>query len=603
MNAPRRPGTLYATLAVLVGLLVCWRAWHLPLVHDEARTWLVYVLSGDFLPFHAQWDAGNHVLVTASAWCGQQLFGEAPFVLRLFPVLSFALYAWYGWRLSTRLKATAIAWSFRAAWIGTPFLLDFFSLFRGYGPALALQAMAVYHFITFISAPRDHRLWPLLLAIALGTWCSLNGTLLGVVMLMLVLPSIVVRSDKRRALMAVQWLVIGLLPLLIALLYGQGLAERGALYYGSDVGWVDGTLTSLTLPLLGTDEPAASWLLLVPVLLAFMEVVWALVKGRRDALRMPLVGVAMLLAAEVAGRTLMHLLWGTLFPVDRTALHLIPLALLLFALAADDIAARRSRTSWIAALVLLAQPVLALRGWHPARTLSWPEESAELAQYRTVAERAAATDEILSVGAYRQMVPIWDVQARMAGIKVPPLDPNGHPAAYHDLLLLDTGYFDVPIGFRPVLGSSAGRQVLLERSPPVELTSFADSTFSAAASDAEFQDLWNEPAERFNPGLRCMELDLALRCSDDVLSAEVVIELRGADGQAVQVDRVELRARHAATSSEHIRFRRWIPAADAARSIVVYLYNPRGQVLERRRVRLRMLRISTDDELRTPEPY
>jgi hypothetical protein len=355
MNALRRPGTLYATLAVLVGLLVCWRAWHLPLVHDEARTWLVYVLSGDFLPFRAQWDAGNHVLVTAAAWCGQRLFGEAPFVLRLFPVLSFALYAWYGWRLSTRLKATAIAWSFRAAWIGTPFLLDFFSLFRGYGPALALQALAVYHFITFISAPRDHRLWPLLLAVALGTWCSLNGTLArpgdahpGAAGYRC--PDL----DQRRAVLAVQWLVIGLLPLLIALLYGQGLAERGALYYGSDVGWVDGTLTSLTLPLLGTDEPAASWLLLVPVLLAFMEVVWALVKGRRDALRTPLAGVAMLLAAEVAGRTLMHLLWGTLFPVDRTALHLIPLALLLFALAADDVAARRSWTSWIAALVLLA---------------------------------------------------------------------------------------------------------------------------------------------------------------------------------------------------------------------------------------------------------
>ncbi len=478
MSTLRRPGTLYAVLATLMGLLVCWRAWHLPLVHDEARTWLVYVLSGDFLPFHAQWDAGNHVLVTAAGWCGQQLFGEAPFVLRLFPVLSFALYAWYGWRLSTRLKATAIAWSFRAAWIGTPFLLDFFSLFRGYGPALAFQAMAVYHFITFISAPRDHRLWPLLLAIALGTWCSLNGTLLGLMMLMLVLPAIVLQPGRRRAVEAIQWLVIGVAPLVLALRYGQGLAERGALYYGSDSGWVDGTLASLTLPLLGTDAPAARWLLLVPVLLAFMEVVWALVKGRRDALRMPLVGVAMLLAAEVAGRTLMHLLWGTLFPVDRTALHLIPLALLLFALAADGVVARRSWTSWIAALVLLAQPVLALRGWHPARTMSWPEESAELAQYRAVAERAAATDEILSVGAYRQMVPIWDVQARMAGIKVPPLDPNGHPAAYHDLLLLDTGYFDVPSGYRPLTGSSAGRQLLLERITPVAFTVIADSMFS-----------------------------------------------------------------------------------------------------------------------------
>jgi hypothetical protein len=191
----------------------------------------------------------------------------------------------------------------------------------------------------------------------------------------------------------------------------------------------------------------------------------------------------------------------------------------------------------------------------------------------------------------------------MAGMAVPVLDPHGHPAPYHDLLLVDTGYFDVPPGYRAVVGSRAGRQVLFERMAPVELLAFVDTTFNGAMSDGEFQDLWNEPVERFAPGLRCLELDLLLHCADQVLSAEVVIEQRGADGLAVQVDRVELRARHSNSGTDRIRFRRWIPAADAARALVVYLYNPGRQVLERRRVQVRMLRISTDDELRTPEPH
>lgn len=603
MNALRRPGMLYAALAALVGLLVLWRAGQLPLVHDEARTWLVYVLSGDFLPFHAQWDAGNHVLVTAAAWCVEQLFGEAPIVLRLFPVLTFALYAGYGWRLSTRIKAAAIAWSFRAAWIGTPFLLDFFSLFRGYGPALALLAMGLHHFFSFMAAPRVERLWPMLVAVALSTWCSLNGTLVGLMMLALVLPIIVVQRNARSAILAMQWLVLGAGPMLLAVRYGQGLAERGALYYGSDAGWMDGTLASLTRPLLGTEEPAARWLLLLPVLLAVGVAIHALVRRGMEAATRPLTLVAMLLCAEILGRTLMHELWGTLFPIDRTALHLVPLVWLVIAFAADQQAVRRQWMAGIGVPLLILPQLMALRVWHPARTLSWPEESAELAQYRAVAERAVASDGILSVGAYRQMAPIWDVQARMAGIAVPVLDPIGHPATYHDLLLLDTGYFDVPLGYRPVLGSRAGRQLLLERNAPVVLTSFADSAFSNPASDAEFQDLWTEPVERFRPGLRCMELELILHCTDAMLSAEIVIELRGADGQAVHTDRVELRARHAASGSDHLRFRRWIPAVDAARSIVVYLYNPGRQVMEQQAVHLRMLRISTDDELRTPEPH
>jgi hypothetical protein len=603
MNALRRPGMLYAALAVLVGLLVSWRAWQLPLVHDEARTWLVYVLTSDFLPFSAQWDAGNHVLVTASAWCSVQLFGEAPVVLRLFSVLSFALYAWYGWRLSTLLRSSMLAWSLRLPWLCTPFLLDFFSLFRGYGPALAFLAMAVYHLVVFIRAPRDQRLWPLLLAVALGTWCSLNGTLLGVMMLALVMPGIVACSGKYRVVLLVQWLVVGLAPLVVALRYGQGLAERGALYYGSDAGWVDGTLASLTHPLLGTHAPFARWLLLVTVLLALVVAVYAVVKQGAELLREPLTVVALLLAAEVVGRTLMHVIWGTLFPIDRTALHLVPLALLAMAFAAQRLAMERTWLAWSGAVVLLLPPLLALRQWHPARTFSWPEESAGLAQYRAVAERAATAEHILSVGAYRQMVPIWDVQARMAGTAVPVLDPHGHPAPYHDLLLVDTGYFDVPPGYRAVVGSRAGRQVLFERMAPVELLAFVDTTFNGAMSDGEFQDLWNEPVERFAPGLRCLELDLLLHCADQVLSAEVVIEQRGADGLAVQVDRVELRARHSNSGTDRIRFRRWIPAADAARALVVYLYNPGRQVLERRRVQVRMLRISTDDELRTPEPH
>lgn len=599
----RRPGTLYAALAALVGLLVLWRAWHLPLVHDEARTWLVYVLSGDFLPFHAQWDAGNHVLVTAVAWCIEQLFGEAPIVLRLFPVLSFVVYAWYGWRLSTRMSNAPIAWTFRAAWIGTPFLLDFFSLFRGYGPALAFLAMAIHHLLAFMAAPRVQRLWPLLLAVVLGTWCSLNGTLLGLMVLALVLPLIIEQRGVRSAILVMQWLVLGAAPMLLAVLYGQGLAERGALYYGSDAGWVDGTLASLTRPLLGTDVDAARWSLLVPVLLALGVAVHTLLRQGREAANRPLVLVAVLLCAEVVGRMLMHVMWGTLYPIDRTALHLVPLALLVVAFAADQLAVRRAWMAWIGVPLLILPQLMALRAWHPARTLSWPEESAELAQYRAVAERVAATDGILGVGAYRQMVPIWDVQARMAGMAVPVLDPNGHPATHHDLLLLDTGYFEVPHGYQAVVGSRAGRQVLFERMAPVELIAFSDTIFNAAANDAEFQDLWNEPADRFTAGLRCLELDLLLHCADAVLSAEVVIELRGSDGQAVHTDRVELRARHTASGIDHIRFRRWIPAVDTARSMVVYLYNPRRQVLERQEVRLRMLRISTDDELRTPEPH
>jgi hypothetical protein len=42
----------------------------------------------------------------------------------------------------------------------TPFLLDFFSLFRGYGPSVAFALMGMYHLVRYsVQRTRPHLVW------------------------------------------------------------------------------------------------------------------------------------------------------------------------------------------------------------------------------------------------------------------------------------------------------------------------------------------------------------------------------------------------------------------------------------------------------------
>src|SRR5262245_25321341 len=86
-------------------VFVVLRAIHVPMIHDEAATFFIYTRTGQFLPWVAHWDAGNHVLMSALSVPAYHLFGPAPWALRWFAVASYGLYGWYAWRWGSLLRS------------------------------------------------------------------------------------------------------------------------------------------------------------------------------------------------------------------------------------------------------------------------------------------------------------------------------------------------------------------------------------------------------------------------------------------------------------------------------------------------------------------
>ena len=132
------------TLTLGVAAYVVYRAVHLTLVHDESITY-------DIVKQHtgSVWakTANNHWLNTAlMGFCSRNL-GHAEWLLRLPNTLAFGLYAPFGCLIFEKLDAKILKYAGFTILLINPFLLDFFSLARGYGLAIGLMVASIYFLI------------------------------------------------------------------------------------------------------------------------------------------------------------------------------------------------------------------------------------------------------------------------------------------------------------------------------------------------------------------------------------------------------------------------------------------------------------------------
>ncbi len=141
-------------IAVVLAVLVAYRAWSMPITHDEASTWLNYrhLNVWSCLSNPACWGtANNHWLNTLLLQWSAFLFGSAPFALRLPNVLAGVGYIFCAVLISTRYTNNK---SLQCAGLlllcGHVYLLDFFSLARGYGMMASGVIWGIYAMLRYI---------------------------------------------------------------------------------------------------------------------------------------------------------------------------------------------------------------------------------------------------------------------------------------------------------------------------------------------------------------------------------------------------------------------------------------------------------------------
>ena len=120
------------------------RAGRQSITGDEAYNYFLYLTGSLGKVFLANYDTNNHVMYTALAWLSTHWFGLNEFNLRIPSVLSAALYLVTVYRLSSFLFGRRVLHPLAAVLLaGNPYILDFFTVARGYGLALAFFALAL----------------------------------------------------------------------------------------------------------------------------------------------------------------------------------------------------------------------------------------------------------------------------------------------------------------------------------------------------------------------------------------------------------------------------------------------------------------------------
>lgn len=391
----RRRGWLLAGLGSVLLIHTTIRAATVSFTWDEGFTFMQHVSRGKF--FQDTFDmmgANHHLLNVWGMMACLKLFGSSELSLRVPNLLAHVLYLYASARIASRAPS---AWQVVAAFIlfnAHPYLLDFFSLARGYGLANGFILMSLWCAWRYWHEGRTNRWlgWSLAWA-ALATLANAMALdhLLGLSMAFVACWA----WDARRTGLsgkvpqfATMIIIVGMtlgivLPTLLKLSAG------GSLHMGCAALW-DGTVSTFMERYLYHQDYGQGHLVLAGGILVAVAA-WcglaALVIFRgplRERARTWVFGL-LTLASITAILAMQHLLFHTPWPRSRTALFLLPTLLFIVVLPLVEAPPRR----WtMVAAITFCLPLLVHTGrcWNTTYCIEW-KGSGELRHMLDLIER------------------------------------------------------------------------------------------------------------------------------------------------------------------------------------------------------------------------
>ncbi len=358
-----RDGAMALAATALLGYVVL-RAARVPIVHDEAFSTRNFIgrSFATILSHDAPGSVNNHVLNSLLARSSVLAFGLSEWSLRLPNVLAYGLYLFCGAALCRRLSGAAAVCGF-LLFAANPFVLELFSLSRGYGLALAMLSASLLFFLRSEERPDAARR-----TLALGGLCGFLSVLANLVFLLPVLALVAVSAVRNRPRLRSRAPALALAPLLVLILLGPRIASlknAGQFYAGGSRGFFAdsvGSLVQATCEYPGERPFPFAAGCAAAAAMALLGLVGALAPGRTGGARLArIAGGTLVLSA--AGSVLQHAVAGTPYLADRTAVFFVPLLALSAAGGLDALAAGPRRTPRLASHALAA--VLALAALLP----------------------------------------------------------------------------------------------------------------------------------------------------------------------------------------------------------------------------------------------
>lgn len=332
---------LSALLLLVIFTFIGYKAATISFTWDEAASYLFYVQFNTCRSYHANsLEANNHLLNTFLMILENTYLPKSIFFLRVHSLFAFLIYAGAAFSISVGLVKKGTVFLLFCILILHPYLLDFFSLARGYALGLSIELLALAILLSFISNAKHF--FPTIIALVLclatvSNFSFLNFQIatLGVTALHCMILFFQKKWSFSKLLKALLpgWIVSGIffywvIPILFSL------KENGNLYFGGSNGFWKDTVTSLTHNLAYNAiwaGPLENLLKIIAISTFLIVPFWLIAKKKlmnEDSWK-KLFAVYILLSLMISSTIVQHYYFGTLYLIDRTALLFLPIFLTL----------------------------------------------------------------------------------------------------------------------------------------------------------------------------------------------------------------------------------------------------------------------------------
>lgn len=453
-------------LPLLALLLLCYsvyRANALSLTHDEALTYTIVKGEG----WSVEQTANHHPLNTALMKASYALCGNSELALRLPNLLAHLAYLAFGLLLLHRIRLSAFRFVLFVFLNVNPLLLDFFSLARGYGLAMAALLASIY-FLVRAWEENENLSRRTLLFVCLSQAAALcadwaNYTLLTVHSGLFTVALLRLYYREGRPVFGKkEWLHAAAFVLLLAMAWRPLLKElfrlkqAGELYYGGTKGFFGDTICSIVDPawyLLGLDNWLSALMARLAAILLIAAALIVLLRFRRKV-QYALPEISLVLFAFYFLQVMVQaFFFNGLYPRDRTALALIPLGTLLVFSALDSLQEKKWLSCFFVSLALL-QAASGLIATRPHATLSWAYDQHSkkyMAEFAAAIKTAPAGKKITGAASW-QLIPVlnyyrerYGLQGKIEPFSRSPVDESNADWLYvmpEDLALVDKSKYE-----------------------------------------------------------------------------------------------------------------------------------------------------------------
>lgn len=565
----------FAAIAIIAFVHVLLRAILVPISHDEAVTFFLYIQRGEFLPHNMVWDANNHILNSALVYPLYRIFGADLIWLRLPNVLAFGVYTYYIFRLLSGLRSGFVFFLGALALMSAPLLLDFFAQTRGYGLGMAGFVAAIYYMSRYFATYQPRFQWLTWLSLVLGLLANMsmiNSYLIALgFMALLIFVNFGFRKLKKHAL---PYLFGGILPFGALAFYAMAMRNRGLLYYGEKDGFVEVTVRTINKYMLYSDNMALAWVVAIIGLAAGM---YLIANWLRRQFTNPDVGAiaAVFLLANALGAILLCHLLDVNYPEDRTGLYFIPLFLVVLTYRFDAVALKAPKHKY-GALLLAAIPLLAIAGGNVGYTRLWRELHVHPELYEYVAEHHPNGKTL--VEGYFLKATSWGYNTFLHDTKLSPLTPLRHAKGRADFAICFRQNCDaLALTHDTVHKDPRNDTYLMQRREPLQWKAFHQAAdLPSYAGNAEYFNFFVTEDRSSLDSLEALDLTFYIKSEARPFLCDVVISANDENGKQVYYDYMGLNWMAGAYDGDTLALRRMVHLPKGSTKLVCYLWNAKG---------------------------